>query len=291
VESVSSSISGLYVTGGNVYWSQWDGATGDVRSVPSSGGNVNSFLSAFAQNPGTIVVDTSYVWFVTSSHLYQCSIRGCGGVPTAGAAPLTSSPGPITQDSSQIYLVDGPLSHFSKALTTEGPLSSGAVGVSHGIDVDSSYVYFSASGNTKVGYCALPSCTGNGLTTIAVSPTPQGIAAYGGSFFVVLADGSVWQGTPPATTVSRLAPPQQAVSASAQPMSIAVDATGIYWTVSGSSANNFHDGFVAYCPPGCTSGPYVLASNQTMPTFIALDSSYVYWATYGSNGSILRVAK
>jgi hypothetical protein len=79
-------------------------------------------------------------------------------------------------------------------------------------------------------------------------------------------------------------------------MGLAVDATNVYWTNIGTSANNFLDGTVMAMPKG--GGPVTtLASGQDFPKAVAVYGASVYWTNYdaansggAASGAVSRVS-
>ena len=65
------------------------------------------------------------------------------------------------------------------------------------------------------------------------------------------------------------------------PGALAIDATDVYFTRGGTSANNYSDGAVMKVP--IEGGmPIMLASGQRSPSGIAVDTSAVYWTDWGT---------
>jgi len=69
---------------------------------------------------------------------------------------------------------------------------------------------------------------------------------------------------------------------------VAIDATNVYWTDSGTSSKSYLDGAVMMVPiSGGT--PTTIASNQSYPNSIAVDATSVYWTNNG-DGTVMKVA-
>ena len=68
---------------------------------------------------------------------------------------------------------------------------------------------------------------------------------------------------------------------------MAIDATNVYWTNSGTSSKSYLDGAVMMVPiSGGT--PTTIASNQTYPNSIAVDATSVYWTNF-RDGTVMTV--
>jgi hypothetical protein len=84
------------------------------------------------------------------------------------------------------------------------------------------------------------------------------------------------------------------VSGQNDPAAIAIDAANLYWTNTGTTANNYADGAIMTVP---TSGgtPKTLAAAQASPASLAVDGTNVYWTNYGTlannyaDGSLMSV--
>lgn len=76
----------------------------------------------------------------------------------------------------------------------------------------------------------------------------------------------------------------------AQPSSVVLDATRVYWTNSGVDASGGSIASVSKYGGATTT----LATGQSVPFGIAVDDTQVYWVNYdagGSNGAVMAVAK
>jgi hypothetical protein len=83
------------------------------------------------------------------------------------------------------------------------------------------------------------------------------------------------------------APPPPVVtvaSGQANPDSLAVDDTGLYWTNAGLGG---HAGSVARCDGSASCVVETLVANQPNPTSVALDPTSVYWVTFVEDGGVL----
>jgi hypothetical protein len=66
-------------------------------------------------------------------------------------------------------------------------------------------------------------------------------------------------------------------------LSVAIDATSVYWTTGGSTG--------AVMKVGLDGGtPTMLYAGQDVPICIALDATNVYWTNY-DGGTVMKVAK
>jgi len=79
-------------------------------------------------------------------------------------------------------------------------------------------------------------------------------------------------------------------------MGLAVDATNVYWTNIGTSANEFLDGTVMAMPKGGGTVT-TLASGQDFPNAVSVHGSWVYWTNYdaaksggAASGAVSRVS-
>ena len=150
------------------------------------------------------------------------------------------------------------------------------------IAADASYVYAADDGG---GIQKLTkSAAGVALLRNASGEASMGIAAYGGAlFWSVYASGwmdkSLVDGTSFAIEYS--IPPLSNIN----PLRVAADASGVYWTETGSAAN----GRIMRSDLGFAN-PQPLLTGRSYPRDIALDASNVYWIEQGSN-TIAKLGK
>jgi hypothetical protein len=117
--------------------------------------------------------------------------------------------------------------------------------------------------------------TGDGTTVVDRAIRVNYIAVYGQFvYYITELDLAIYK-----APIDGSAQPSIMFSSTARaPTSIAVDATGIYWTESGN--NSTTDSAIRSCPlAGCPAIPATLASMQTGAERIAIDAASVYWLT------------
>jgi hypothetical protein len=83
-----------------------------------------------------------------------------------------------------------------------------------------------------------------------------------------------------ACTIADCAGTVHTVAQDATARHLAADASGLYWTSTGSGGS---DGKVLHVPAG-SSTVAPIATGQTEPDGIALDGGFVYWTTHGCDG-------
>lgn len=70
----------------------------------------------------------------------------------------------------------------------------------------------------------------------------------------------------------------------AYPIDLAVDAAYVYWTIWGTSAQNYNDGEIRKCAiGGCSNRPITLAKSSGEPTSIAVDSTDFYFGNHSGH--------
>jgi hypothetical protein len=292
-------------------------------SVPIDGGTAMTIVSAATLDAGTasgesvggpvggIAVDATNVYWtsrlVVGSGLLGPEIAPAlmrtaitGGTPTtlASETPATEPAGSewfgVAVDSNNIYwtdIYDGVLEMPLSGLQDGGSpitLASGDTGV-YSLAVSSTSVYWN-TGNSAY-FMSAPIGGGTAITLISgyqYNSGPQNLAVNAttlywgnGTSVMSLPIGGVPDGGVPTTLAS----------GQANPFSVALDSTDIYWTNEGSIGGTSNNGSVVKVSfSGGT--PTILATGQN-PRNIAVDSTSVYWTnlTSQNGGSVMKVAK
>lgn len=180
--------------------------------------------------------------------------------------------------------------------TSETIFSFGTAVDDLALSADGTNVYFvSPAGATTTTGNALESCPASGACS---APTVlYGSAAgltqtvtVGNTIYMLFpgSQGGYPNGSIQSCPTTGTCTPTTLLSKLPHPTVMAVDKDGIYWFNFDPPANGAASQ-IAMCPlSGCTSGPRMLAANQTGTTALHTDDKFVYWAT---DTQILRVAK
>ena len=153
------------------------------------------------------------------------------------------------------------------------------------IALNGTSVYWSQAGSGNAVWSA--PLAGGPAVMLATAPYPNSLAVGGGAVY--------WASPFPAGsgTLMKLALEAGAlpetIASDGSPFAVAVDATNVYWTESGSQGGS--DGMIWKAP--LAGGPAtMLASGQPSPAAIATDGAKVYWAngdTSNAIGAVMQV--
>ncbi len=236
----------------------------------------NSLASSLASDVNAIYWTTSFggaveevplaggqVVTLVASGAYGIAVQS-GKVYWTGSGTLNSVPVGGTGASTRLATVPG--------------------GVSSGIGLDSSSVYFTA-GNGGAGVIYSYSIAGAIATAIyTASPGPyvDYLAVANGSVYWTDDDEYVAQVAVTGGSYNILA------SGLGEPASIAADADNVYWIDYYDSATDSGDVKKVALSGG--SPPVALATGVLYPGGIAIDDTYVYWTSASDNGSVWKVA-
>jgi hypothetical protein len=305
----------LAVDDASVYWTQpIDGLVAKVDK--SLGGTPVTLLSNPSPNmavlfPIQVATDGTnvYVTDQEGANAYACAVGGCGNNPKVLAVvDQNNNQGgtfAITVDPGFVYFSDllGNVWRVSK--TGNGDAGASLLGAYLGgqasanfagatsITVDSTFAYFTNSGDNTVQKLPLEAGVDGSSTTLVATGNGSGnviVNANGLLYWTVSGNPgtvdsvSVTGGTPNAVAGSQ-----------PYPIGVALDQTNIYWLDYGSNMNGT-SGNVLTCPLTNCSSPTVLASGVNNGLAVVVDNDAVYWtargnAQTGENGAIMKVAK
>jgi hypothetical protein len=277
----------------SVYWSN------DALYSCPLGGGCGSGNVIYPQPNGVyqMVATSQYVYMMTSAGEAGGDLVQLGPKPSLG---VNASSILLTPEMQNIYgLQDLVLASGQNVFYTYQP-STGTVyrmqsdgsqitavmetapGSEAYIGIDSANVYTPDSGNSRVIYCDLGDiCTTNPRVALSGISGPSSVYSDGTNLWVT-GTSSIWKcpvgtncGTPAAFAANQ-ATPWQAIA----------DATYVYWTNEGATANS---GELMRCPvSGCGGSPTVWVSGLNSPTALTQDGSAVYFV---DGSGIYKAAK
>ncbi len=291
--------SGLAVSNGVVYWTNYDaaansgnasGSGGAIMSVPTSGGTPTT-VATNQDYPWAIAADANNVYWTN----YDNDGAGSGGMTSSGAvlqAPIgggsvttlamgLEDPYGIAVDASNVYFTTYAGDRVKSVPIGGGTVVTLAQGLSSPcyIAVSGGDAYWTNYGDGTVQSIATGGTSPGTPTTLATDAAKQyanGIAVSGSTVFFVATNspGAVW--TVPTTGGTKTVLANMQTNA----WGLATDGTNVYWTT-----NNDPGGLVSVPVAGGTAT--TLASELHNPTAVAADSTGVY--TAGTGGHIWRV--
>jgi hypothetical protein len=281
-----ASPQGIAVASNWIYWLQDDGSL--WKSAPDG---ASAVALADAGFPGRrlIVDDTRVSWIAYGPNgldggLFSCFLDGGTLTAIVSAGKFL---GGLTESAQTLYWVENNVLHlrpFDGGVSSTVPTV--ALGGVMSMAADPGTVFLAQAGSSdQISAVAVASPT---LVALATGHVPQDMAfdgTYlywidqpdGGSagVFRVLADGGL-----PQTLATAALQPLEA------PQSIAVDASGVYWTIGGGGQRS---GRVMTLPFD-GGAPACIQSGLDSPYRLALDAQSVYW-TDNLQGTIVRAAK
>jgi hypothetical protein len=253
---------------------------------------------------------------VSATDAYYFGSGGLMSVPIAGGTPKVADPngsGAIAVDAANVY-------YFNNAGLVSLPFAGGqpqliAPGAGNSIAVSTSGVCWASMGQSAIQCASFGSTVDDGGTLpvlTANEPSPGGVAGSADAVFWTNAGkitiGGGVQALTGAIGMTALSSAPDAGSDDAgagddagddagaaaddagsaafatgqnDPASIALEGASLYWTNTGTTANNYTDGAIMTVP---TSGgtPKVLAASQASPANLAVDGKDVYWTNSGT---------
>jgi hypothetical protein len=213
----------------------------------------------------------------------SCQILSCPGKCVAGHCLLVLAQGgayDLVVRSSVVYWTSAGSAPSTGAVLGAPTSPTASMGGAHVYSATQNNPHGLAVSGTNL-YWANDSATAGAVLTI-----PLEVASDAGSFDASVGDAAVSDGGDggAAHGVKALATGQ------ASPIGVAIDATNLYWTTTGTSTTV--NGTVVKMPlAGGTS--ITLASGRSAPSAIAVDATSVYWVDAGLGafgGAVLKVA-
>ena len=310
--------SGIALSATSVYWSNYN--SWQILAVPKDGGAITIVAHDATDGgevaaPGNVQTDDKYVYWVdyednsdptNAGRIARCPLVGCDGGPSQVIVTNLYYPSTMSVDDAGIYWSD--LRYYvSRANKSDGgvrilALSGGQI---DSLALDTSYVYWAdETGAVNRALKDAGGPDGSTYSTLFVSGAnyfyPYGLAVDGiNVYFANDSDPDGLIQVMPNTGPGSGQPPTFAGSLH-RPISIALDATNVYWidvgTDPGDGGPPFTDGTIMMCPKaGCpASGPTVLAQAQGQPQQIVVDDKAIYWTLYGTTqngGGVMKLAK
>jgi hypothetical protein len=283
--------SGLALSNGNIYWTQYDAAQ-NIMSVPVTGGTPTVVVSN-QDYPWAIAADATNIYWTN----YDNDGAVSGGDTTAGQvlqAPLgggtvttlatgLEDPYGIAVDADNVYFTT-----YGGGKVKKVPIGGGAVTIlAQGLNapcyiaVSGGNVYWANYGDGTVQMISTSGTAPGTPTTLATDlagDNANGIAVSGGTVFYAASNdpGDIYSVSAAGGTPTAIASGQD------DPWGLATDGTNVYWT------DNDDPGDLVFVPiAGGT--PTTLTSSLIDPTGIAVDSTGVY--VTGDGGHIWRISK
>jgi hypothetical protein len=223
----------------------WVENTRNIESVPTAGGATTT-LASFTYYPEGLAVDTSHVFWASSSF----SLDGgfIESAPTSGGSPATiasglSNPAAIATDGTNVY--------FTAATATS---------------------YCSAGVTPCTGYVLSMPVGGGTISTLASSPG-LGVSLFlaHGQLYWTTGDGRVL------TVPTSGGTPRQLAYEVTYGLAVVADQAAAYWTNSAGEVKRL---------PLDGGKPTVLAAGQTPIAALAVDESSVYWINLSGTCSV-----
>jgi hypothetical protein len=261
----------------NVYWTDLGGS---VMKVPLGGG-VPTAVASGLTTPTSITVDANSVYWTNRGAVMKVPLGGGG--PTALASGQ-SVPSGLAVDATSVYWANSGSGSVMKVPVGGGmatTLASGPSGPA-GIAVDATSVYWTNATTGTVMKVPLDGGVPIALASGQDSPTSIAVDVTSVYFATTTATGLGFVMKVPLGGGNPVA-----LASGEPPNSIAVDATGVYWTNNDLSAAAGAGAVMKLPLEGGV--PTMLALAQNAPMGIAVDATSIYWTNL-YDGTVMRVS-
>jgi hypothetical protein len=272
----------LAIDATNIYFTTAILTSGQVGSVPKSGGNPK-IIAMSQDRPTSIAVDATTLYWANAGPAGEIVALPLGSnsllLLSNGEAGLAS----IALDTTTVYYTEvgagGPTGGSVKSVSKTGMVGqvlATGLNLPREIAVDATNVYFTSQvagdvykmpiappGTPTVIASGQTGVRGIALDATRVYWANSGNGAVGGGSIMFLS--KVGASTMPNTVVSNLT----------VPWLVALDTADIYWTESRAT------GDIAKAPQTANATKTVVVPNQATPFCIAVDANSVYWTASG----------
>jgi hypothetical protein len=248
---------------------------GGIDRVPRAGGSTTSLYSGVglttSVGPWLLSTDSNYAYYVTTEdmsgqvHVRRCALGGCftGDQPSDRLIQISFDHKAIDVDPTHALIsgIYGPIRACSPAGCDGGTSVTPSQEGKEQVVLAGAHVVWTNSFNRSVYRCPRTGCAQETelVGSLALPSEPGPIAAFGDK--VYFATTGVTTKIFACAVTGCSGTPEVISDALGAASTIAVDATGVYWTVPGPEGAS--KGFVATCALGKDCGAYLPAKSST----------------------------
>jgi hypothetical protein len=276
----------LAIDSSNIYFTTALPSTGQVGSIPKSGGST-SVLASSQNRPLGIGVDATTLYWANSNGGEIMSLSLAGGSPPTALVTGEVGPQMIALDAANVYWAAAGGGGPAQASVRTSPKAAGAAhnvatnrGQVRDLTVDATDVYWTEPAASSVFKASIAAF--GVVTAVATNQAGAGGIALDAAhvYWANTAGGTAGMGA--IMSVAKLAgAPTAIVSNLTAPFLIAIDGTNVYWDEQRAAGN------IATAPLAGGSAATTVVAGQGFSNCIAVDATSVYWI----NGGVWKAAK